>query len=183
VTTLQLKVQLRDVTPSVWRRLLVPADTLLSRLADVLIATMGWNGTHLHCFYVGGTRYGPDDATLPDMDEIDESTVTLGEALGTETRFSFEYDFGDDWRHRIDVERTFDADLGLSLPVCVAGKNACPPDDCRGPAGYELLLEAVSDSAHEEHAAMTEWVGMPLDRAEFDLIAVNVVLQMICRPE
>ena len=180
VTTLQLKVQLRDVTPVVWRRLLVPAELKLSRLADVLLGVMGWDGSHLHCFYVGETRYGPDDPDLMDMDEIDESSVTLSEALGRQTRFSFEYDFGDDWRHRIDVERTFVADLGLKVPVCVGGKNACPPEDCGGAPGYEMLLHALADPSHEEHDSLLEWVGgEPLDPTEFDIVATNVVLQRI----
>lgn len=175
--TLQLKVQLRDVTPSVWRRLLVPGDIKLSQLADVLICAMGWNGTHLHCFYVGDTRYGPDNPDLLDMGEIDESTVSLAGALGDQTRFTFEYDFGDDWRHRIDVEMALLAPIGLKTPVCIGGKNACPPDDCGGAGGYELLLEALSDTSHEEHNAMLEWVGQPVDPTEFDIVATNIVLQ------
>jgi hypothetical protein len=177
-TTLQLKVQLRNVTPLVWRRLLVPAELRLSTLADVLIGAMGWNGAHLHCFYFGDTRYGPDSPDLIDMGEIDESTVALSDALDGSSRFTFEYDFGDDWRHRIDVERVLLAPIGLKVPVCVAGKNACPPDDCGGAPGYEILLEALADSSHEEHDSMFEWVGgVSLDPTEFDIVAANIVLQ------
>jgi hypothetical protein len=177
--TLEVRVQLREVTPAVWRRLLVPADVRLPRLADMLIVAMGWNGSHLHCFEIAGTRFCTPDNDWPADDEVDESTVTLREALKGQQRFSFEYDFGDDWRHRIDVERVLEAPIGLKSAVCVAGKNACPPDDCGGSPGYQMLLEALADPAHEEHHQLLEWVGGSFDPTEFDIVATNIVLQQI----
>jgi Plasmid pRiA4b ORF-3-like protein len=175
--TLEVRVQLRDVTPAVWRRLLVPGDVKLPRLAEMLIAAMGWNGTHLHCFEISGTRFSCPDNQWPAHDEVDESDVTLRDALEGQQRFSFEYDFGDDWRHRIDVERVLLAPIGLKAAVCVAGKNACPPDDCGGAPGYQMLLETLADASHDEYDQMLEWIGGSFDPTEFDLVATNIVLQ------
>jgi hypothetical protein len=56
--TFQLHVQLDEVRPSIWRRLLTPSDIPMSRLSEVLQIVMGWRNAHLHQFLVGGATYG-----------------------------------------------------------------------------------------------------------------------------
>ena len=66
----QLRVVVRGVSPLIWRRLLVPADTTIAGLHAVLQIAFGWTGTHLHRFvvhgresgtgYVGGPSFGDD---------------------------------------------------------------------------------------------------------------------------
>jgi hypothetical protein len=60
--------------------------------------------------------------------------------------------------------------------VCLAGENACPPEDCGGPYGYEEFLEVINDPKNEEHDAMLEWCGGSFDRTAFDLAEVNETL-------
>ena len=40
---------------------------------------------------------------------------------------------------------------GVEYPICLAGKRACPPEDCGGLGGYEHLLEVIRDPDHEEY--------------------------------
>ena len=54
----QLRVVVRGVSPLIWRRLLVPADTTIAGLHAVLQIAFGWTGTHLHRFVVQGREYG-----------------------------------------------------------------------------------------------------------------------------
>jgi Plasmid pRiA4b ORF-3-like protein len=42
----QLKVQLREVRPPVWRRVLVPGEMSLAELHEVLQVAMGWTDSH-----------------------------------------------------------------------------------------------------------------------------------------
>ena len=51
-TVLQLRAQLRDVAPAVWRRLLVPGSIRMDKFHMVLQAAMGWTNSHLHNFSV-----------------------------------------------------------------------------------------------------------------------------------
>jgi hypothetical protein len=44
--------------------------------------------------------------------------------------------------HEIVTEKTLAADP-KKYAVCLDGKNACPPEDCRGIWGYYDLLKAV----------------------------------------
>jgi hypothetical protein len=59
------------------------------------------------------------------------------------------------------------------LPACLAGENACPPDDVGGPHGYALLLEILGDRSHEEHVDMARWIGGVFDPKGFDLNRLN----------
>ena len=46
----QLKITLRNVKPSIWRRLLVPGNLNLQRLHLVIQDAMGWENCHMHSF-------------------------------------------------------------------------------------------------------------------------------------
>ncbi len=94
-------------------------------------------------------------------------------APGVGTRFTYEYDFGDNWRHEVLVEKVVPVDRNGEYPICLAGARACPPEDCGGTSGYEELLEAVRDSQHPEHARMLTWLGGYFDSEAFDLAGVN----------
>lgn len=48
----QLQVQLGEVRPPVWRRVLVPAAATLAELHEVLQVARGWTDSHLHGFEV-----------------------------------------------------------------------------------------------------------------------------------
>ena len=65
----------------------------------------------------------------------------------------------------------------IKLPVCLKGSRACPQEDVGGWPGYEMLLEAIADPNHPQHANMIEWLGEPFDPEHFDLADVNALLQ------
>ena len=65
-----MRLELRDVDPTVWRRLLVPDGITMADLAEILLLAMGWGDVHLHFFEVGDVSYGAADEDADD----DEST-------------------------------------------------------------------------------------------------------------
>jgi Plasmid pRiA4b ORF-3-like protein len=137
--TFQLRVELDDVAPTIWRQILVPTSARMSRLHDMIQATMGWTNSHLHTFVVGDTRYGPCFDDYPEG-EVDEQTVTVLQAIREVQQFTYEYDFGDRWRHTITVEAEFPSTHALKFGLCLAGENACPPEDSGGPADSSISL-------------------------------------------
>ena len=177
--SLQLHIELDEVRPAVWRRILVPTAVSLDRLADMLLAAMGWTNSHLHCFSIGDVRYGMQFDDYPD-DELDEKGVTVLRALQDVKRFEFEYDFGDRWIHTVACEDRIPSPVGLKYAVCIDGANACPPEDCGGPDGFERFVEALADPAHPEHEMYVDWNdGAVFDRQGFDLVTVNAALQKV----
>ena len=55
---LQLRAVLRGISPLIWRRLLVPSDTSIAQLHEVLQVAFGWEDMHLHRFEIRGREYG-----------------------------------------------------------------------------------------------------------------------------
>jgi len=173
----QVKVTLVGSKPPIWRRLLVPSTMRLSDFHGVLQIAMGWTDSHLHEFVAKGERYGASDAGT-DYGPGEESRVKVGQVLEKEKDvMDYEYDFGDGWRHKIVLEKILPFDKKTVLPKCVAGKRACPPEDCGGIWGYERLLKVMRDPSDPEYEETLEWLGEDLDPEAFDMAEVNAVLQ------
>ena len=92
--------------------------------------------------------------------------------------FSYSYDFGDNWQHKIVVEKILDEnEVDKKIPVCIDGERACPPEDCGGVWGYEELLQIRKDKNHPDYEErITEWLGEDFDPEEFNVEEVNNLL-------
>lgn len=171
---LQLKVTLLGIKPPVWRRIVVPASTPLDRLHEYIQAAFGWWNYHLYEFEIDGKRYGIPD---PDWDYgppvKHARRIVLGNVADVGGSFKYTYDFGDGWQHKITVEKSIPIAPGMTVPACIDGRRACPPEDCGGTWGYEELLRILADPSHPEHEERVmwagEWGGGKLDPESFDL--------------
>ena len=176
----QLKINLLDAKPPIWRRVQVSNDTLLPDLHRIIQVAMGWYNAHLHQFIVGNWTviYGPPNPDLEDLGIIDYRNVKIGELMHkSKDRIKYEYDFGDGWLHEILLEKVLEKEKGQQYPVCIKGKRACPPEDCGGIPGYEEFREIMADPEHEEHQEMKEWYEEDWDPEYFDHEEVNAMLQ------
>lgn len=172
----QVKITLSDISPPVWRRLLVNSTTKLSDLHAMLQIVMGWTNSHLHLFEKDGKQYGIPDEEFPD-DTLKEESFRIDRLLKKEKDyFLYEYDFGDGWMHKVVLEKILPFDTNIELPHCVTGKRRCPPEDVGGPFGYPDFLEAMADEKHPEHEEMMDWIGGEFDPEEFDVHLVNSIL-------
>jgi hypothetical protein len=165
----QFKITLLDIKPAIWRRIQI-RDCTLGDLHEHIQTAMGWWNYHLHQFNIDGEQYGPPSPDDFGMEMIDEDGVQLSGLLpksGKKTRWNYEYDFGDGWRHEVVFEGYPPADPKAKYPLCVEGERACPPEDCGGPWGYADYLAAIADPNHEQHDEMMEWRG-PFDPSVFD---------------
>jgi Plasmid pRiA4b ORF-3-like protein len=168
----QLKITLRDVSkPPVWRRVLVRAGITLRDLHEIIQQAMGWENCHMHVFSIGWQEYGSPD---PELGHASDKKARLSEVLAVPgDRLRYTYDFGDDWEHDIVLEEIRPAEPGEAYPVCVAGKGACPPEDCGGAWGYANLKEILASPSHEEHQEMLDWLGLDT-AAEFDPAELSI---------
>ena len=179
-TLYRLHVELLEIHPTIWRRLRVPGWISLAKLHLVLQAAMGWTNSHLHQFEIAGTKYGIPDDEWPELVVVDDRRVTLAGAIGaTVTDFRYEYDFGDGWAHAVHVEARESVEDDVQHVLCLAGANACPPEDVGGPGGYADFLKAIRNPRHPEHADYLRWCGGAFDPAGFDLNSVNSALRRL----
>ena len=142
---------------------------------------MGWTNSHLHQFIKNRTFYTErmtDDDTWGELDNVDYMNMKIFDLLKREKeKIVYEYDFGDGWEHDVLLEKILPGDEKLKSPICLAGKMACPPEDCGGVWGYADLLEILKNPKHEEYDSYMEWLGGEFDPEHFDKDEVNKMLR------
>lgn len=170
---LQLKITLAGSKPPIWRRFLVEDSITFHRLHNIIQIVMGWENYHLYMFQVNGTEISvphPDDM----FEAMNSKKTRLKDILSEKQRFGYVYDFGDDWKHVIVVEKVLEKDKPQKCPVCTDGKRNCPPEDCGGVWGYEELLEIKKDKNHPQYEEMiVDWLGEDFAPEKFDLDEIN----------
>jgi hypothetical protein len=188
--TFQFKIQIKGITkPPVWRKVAVPADFTFLRFHHVIQTAFGWENEHLFGFQ--DKEWGSDlNIALPVDDPFFGPDLNDGAKDANTTRLSdvfndgfrkllYIYDYGDNWMHDITLEAI--GDDKQKKAVCLAGKGACPPEDCGGPYGYEGIKEVLAKEPQSEQAEeIREWLGLDdgevWDATLFDLEEVNVSL-------
>ena len=139
---------------------------------------MGWSDSHLHQFVANEKNYAPNDPdNFDDNDNLNEAKYTLGQIAPTVTSlFLYEYDFGDYWQHEILVEAITPSETTRVKAVCLAGENACPPEDCGGMSGYDELKKILHNKKHPDYQHMAEWAGPAFNPSHFCLDSTNILL-------
>ena len=173
-----IKIQLLNVTPTVWRRIVVPRSINLADFNKVLIVAMGWSATHLSAFedkkgiwYSVKNDWFDDDEDgdfLAD-DEKNAQDFILSQVLHiNEPKLKQYYDFGDDWEHTITLEDDkYTPQKPLPCPIaCLAGKNACPFEDIGGAWAYQEFKKAIQGKEYDTNYEFDE--DLLHDFADFD---------------
>ncbi|MHB8510469.1 MAG: plasmid pRiA4b ORF-3 family protein [Candidatus Dormibacteria bacterium] len=186
----QLRVVLREVSPLIWRRLLVRADTTIADLHATLQIAFGWDDAHLHRFLIHGSEYGIAYSGGISFRDDPRSVNLAHFSLRVGERFVYDYDLIDGWRHDVRLERVVSLEPERSYPVCTGGRRARPPEGCGGAWAFveqrqrhtifsvtARLAELLEDLTElEDHRAelldLRRWLS--LDR--FDRRAVNKAL-------
>jgi len=171
----QFRVSLKGAKPPIWRRIQVPGSYTFWDLHSAIQDAMGWDDYHMHAFeifdpsvgavvVIGGPSGDPDGFG----EDIPGWKTAIADYFSPEnSEAKYEYDFGDSWMHRVKLDKILPREENLEYPRCIAGKRACPPEDCGGVWGYIDLLEIINDPQHEEHEEMLEWVGEDFDPEDF----------------
>jgi hypothetical protein len=175
---LQLKVVLKYIKPPIWRRIQAPDDITFYEFHRIIQAAFGWQDYHLFEFNCKGISVGEPGEDF-DYDVKDATLIKLTDYLKEKDKLVYTYDFGDDWKHEIVIEKILPAEEGVKYPRCISGKRSCPPEDVGGVPGYEEFLDAIMNQDHSEHEEMIEWAGDDFDPERFDIDAVNQILEKI----
>ena len=173
----QFMITLQGIKPRIWRRIQVPETYTFWDLHVAITDAMGWLDYHLHEFEMVNPRTGAKVVVgIPDEEFLDDDRGVLPDDKQKIARYftpenshaQYVYDFGDGWQHVISLEKIVHREENIQYPRCLAGKRACPPEDCGGIGGYAQLLEALADPSHEEHEQMRTWAGEEYDPEAFD---------------
>lgn len=106
----------------IWRRFSIAADTSLACLHYIIQISQGWNNEYLHKFHVYGKDYGiayeggisfSDD---PHQVVFDDFGFDVGD------RFTYEYNFFENWLYDIRIEAIHD-NSNQKSPFCLSGQG------------------------------------------------------------
>ena len=97
------------------------------------------------------------------------------------TSFTYTYDFGDDWRHRIEIEEITPAIPGIDYPRFVDGERRAPPEDVGGTPGFEEFLNAMAKPRHPERASMVQWYGGVFDPTDISPNEINAHMAKLAK--
>ena len=173
----QLKITLEDINPPIWRRIQT-LDCTLAELHEIIQSCMDWEHDHLHAFEIGKEQYTNLEQGADPGEFRDSRSLRLSKLVDQkQRRFIYEYDFGDSWRHRIEIEDALLPQKHVRYPRCLDGRRAGPPEDSGGPGGYPYFLDAIQDPDHPDHEERLEWIGRAFDPEKFEVDEVNRRLQ------
>jgi hypothetical protein len=179
---LQFKIELTDILPIIWRRILVPSDYNFWDLHVAIQDSMGWLDYHLHHFEIKGKgKKAEDHIGIPDFDRFEEikevfpgweiPVLNYFNDLGVTAKYL--YDYGDSWWHTVQLEGYLFKEKKTRYPICIDGARACPPEDCGGKHGYCEMLKILADPENDEFEEMRTWVGKNWSHVKFDKSAIK----------
>jgi hypothetical protein len=196
-SVLEVRVELVDSEPEIWRRFELRGSLALSQVHQVLQAAFGWGDAHLHRFVASDpfAPLHPLDGEFPEVPQWlpgqeceepgdrPEEGCSLEQllALGSGGAF-YEYDFGDSWLHRLELVSRRPADKDSPPVRLIDGARRGPLEDSGGLPGYEVIMDALADPSHPDHAEHAAWVAditgshAAFDPAFLDIPAVNRTL-------
>lgn len=141
----QLKITLQRTSPPIWRRLLVDSNMTLAELHETIQIAFDWLDMHLHCFEAKKTNgvsltnrlisIGTDEEGFMGFGRYDynETEEKVSDWLVKEKdKLVYVYDFGDDWRHEIVLEKVLKRESGMAYPYCVKAMRGPVEEDSGG---------------------------------------------------
>jgi hypothetical protein len=181
-----LRIELEDIEPLIWRRVAVRTAMNLKALHGVIQAAMGWLDYHLWEFAANERKFGiliPND---PDWNaRIGNAAATKLSTLltGGVTQIDYIYDMGDNWQHRIIVEKLMPAEPGALYPQFLGGERRCPPEDCGGFPDYYDFLENIASKQSKKRKEALDWYGAPYDPDDIDEQQIAITLKRIANAQ
>lgn len=140
----QLRAYICQISPLIWRRILVRSDSTIADLHYTLQIAFGWNDTYLHKFSLRGKDYGIAYSGGISFSDNPHKVKLRDLNLRLKERFVYEYNFFVHWEVEVRLEKMVVSDPRKTYPVCSEGAQTAPPEDCDGPAAFMSFKQGPS---------------------------------------
>lgn len=170
------------------RRIIVPDSLNFYQLHNALQRCFGWHNCHLYQFVVEVDAEGyPVKVIQPGWYEMEHlpgvqmysEEVTVGEVFDSPKRIIYEYDFGDEWIHEIELCRVIE-NYPKPEPHCIMAVGDAPMENCGGPDGFAYIMRVLNEPKHLEFSEISKWVKT-LGWEPPDVEKINRKIQNCCR--
>ncbi|MFD3157923.1 hypothetical protein ACFIJ5_13795 [Haloimpatiens sp. FM7330] len=116
------------IDKGVWSKIKLNATHTLEDLHDYIQAAFDFDNDHMYSFFMDGKAWSNNKFTCPYEDEgphVDE--VKIGELdLNEKQSFLYIFDYGDEWRFKVDVYSIEKMNVSLLEPQIVESKGQPP---------------------------------------------------------
>ena len=179
--TYTFKIDLINTEPLVSRTIKVCSETTLYLMHHIIQTVMGWENRHLYEFTINNLLFADSRLMDEDFGDVTDVKTILLEDVFTKTGATaiYLYDFGDGWKHELELIEISNAPQNELLPSFVSGQNACPPEDCGGVYRFREIIEILADSTHEEYESIVEWFGPKFNHISFIRITIEKELGIL----
>ena len=132
-------------------------------------------------FTINTFRFADSRLVDKDYGDITDVKTVLLEDVFTKTRETaiYLYDFGDGWKHQLELIEISNAPQNESLPSFVSGQNACPPEDCGGAYRYKEIIEILADPAHKEYESILGWINPKFNPTALNRLTIEKELKIL----
>jgi hypothetical protein len=146
----QLKITIKGSKPPIWRRILVPEGITFAKLHQVIQTTYSWSDEHLYQFEFRseGVRVVPFEENKSKKFQYILAEETIDKLVSDTSKFTYTYDFHNNWEHVISVEEVV-SDYKEDYAQVIKFKGDVIPENCGGLAEYYELLEKSPESVKE----------------------------------
>ena len=154
------KIVIENTHPPVWRRVMVPDRITFADLHQIIQVLFGWSDEHLHGFQIPSDSIIIDEEGMMRGNHYLERETLIDSFIRSYKWIRYTYDFGDDWRHKIQFEKTDETYEGR-FPVLLKAKGDNFTEDSGGIWNFEERENRVFDKENvEQKLAVME---MPID--------------------
>ncbi|WP_419960016.1 IS1096 element passenger TnpR family protein [Psychrobacillus sp. BM2] len=177
----KLKLIFEDIAPTIWRSVILPAGATFNRLHETIQYVTNFQ-SEMEPYHYFAVEI--DDLFITNNDNILEeykgkrflnklvkqsNRIKIDNYIENNEHFTYSYDFGDDWKIRVELEGIVD-DYYFGYPTLLDGQGMAPPEDVGGPPGYEEFLKMYNDPTHPDYLSTYRWAEsqsfLPLDIAD-----------------
>lgn len=175
--------------PLVWRRVILPAGATFNRLHETIQYVTNFQSKMSLYHYFGieieGNFITNNEAILEEYkgkkymgQNVKQPTrIKIDAYIEKHCQLVYNYDFGDDWRIRVELEDTVE-DYYFGYPTLLDGEGTAPPEDVGGPPGYEEFLKVYHDPTHPDYLTTYAWAES-MSYLPFDVDMVNERLKFV----
>jgi hypothetical protein len=164
----QFRINLKEISPMVWRRFLIQDDRTLADLHYVIQIIMGWTDYHLNEFSIHGKRYtitnnigmASPNGNFAEEIELQDLRLRLNK------KFLYAYDFTAGWEFEIRLEKILASNEKKTYPLCISGSGASPDEECGGPKRFEFLKNEWFFKAYEELGELLKTLESKLENSD-----------------
>jgi len=180
---IEIKITLLLENFEVWRRVIVPINYTFERLHKVIQTVFGWEGYHIHAFDIldNGIKVlnlvDDEEALMYEYDVpmLVDKDITIEEYMLEDYKIIYTYDFGDNWKHLIEIEEMVE-DYDKYQAYCIEGIGNRPPEDVGSEEGYINFKKIINDPSHPEHTNAKGWLRQQR-YDNFDIYKINKMLK------